>query len=141
MGAERRRFERIDERLLVKFRLKGASEFGGSGQTYTTYTRNITDGGIMMELPEGSIGEGTNVALDNFLLFRSVLEFEIFLPPSQTPIHALGTTVWIEKHPGGPSGERGVGIQFKDLAEEYRRAIVEFIQSRRAPAFDQAGSD
>ncbi len=140
MGAERRRLDRIEERIQVRFRLRGGIGPDSGSTHYTTFTRNLTEGGLLLELPPETRDEGKNPVLDNFVLFRSILEIDIFLPPQHTPLHVHGTTVWIEKHPSGPSGERGIGIQFKDLDEESRKKLASFIASRLSASVNKAGS-
>lgn len=110
----------------AKVRFRGASSAHQDQKQYTALTKDISEGGMFLELLEEPLGSGRNTAASNFILFRSSIEVEICLPPSRNRIRLVGKTAWLQKdvQPGQP---RGLAIQFTQIDDESKQALKHFV--------------
>lgn len=126
MTAERREHERYRRHLDARIRFRGAGSVHRDDRQYRAVTRDISQGGMFLELLEEPLGGGRNTAAGNFILFRSTIEVEIVLPPARTPVRFSGKTAWLQKDavPGQP---RGLAIQFTEVDDGTRQALKHFL--------------
>ena len=104
---ERRRFQRAESNLPVKYRnLKMASASVGS------LTKDISEGGIRFNTGE-------------FISLACRLVVEITIPTVQRPIKAISKVAWIKKHPTNDKYE--LGNQFLEISKEDRAAITDYV--------------
>ena len=81
-------------------------------RTLRGVTRNISETGIGVELPE--------------LRKRANVRLEFRLPGSDSMIDATGAVIWV-------SGKRN-GIKFKYVGEQSQKSLRQFIQERKQSA-------
>ncbi len=131
-GAEKRRHPRLKERIQMKFKLLGGSIVTKDIDFVTAITKDISEGGVFMELGDVRISESKNLAVDNFLLFKSILDVRVYLPTRSNPVRAMGKTVWIEKLvPGNEENfKHGVAVTFTEISEEDCQAIRDYVNAK-----------
>src|SRR3989338_3349460 len=104
---ERRRFQRIDSNVPVKYRnLRTAAIPTGS------LTKNIGEGGISFKTNE-------------FISLACLLVVEIALPTIPKPIKAISKVAWIKKMSSGDEYE--LGNQFLEISKEDRSLITDYV--------------
>ncbi len=104
---ERRRYQRIDSNLPVRYRnLKTATVPLGS------LTKDIGEGGIRFKTNE-------------FISLACRLVVEITLPTIPRPIKAISKVAWIRKVSSGDQYE--LGNQFLEISKEDRAVITDYV--------------
>lgn len=104
---ERRRFQRVDSNLPLKYRnLKTAAAPMG------TLTKNISEGGIHFKT-------------DGFISLACRLVVEISLPTAARPIKAISKVAWIKKAALGDQYE--LGNQFLEISKEDKGIITDYV--------------
>lgn len=105
---ERRRFQRIDSNLPVRYRnLRAATIPSGS------LTKDISEGGIRFMTNE-------------FISLACRLVVEVSLPTIQKPIKAISKVAWIKKVSSGDRYE--LGNQFLEISKEDKELINDFVK-------------
>ena len=124
-----RRHPRVQQAVKVSFRFCGGPAAANNFGSIEAVTRNISEGGIFIEL--GKQSKLRDDAVGNYLLFKSTLELEIFLAGSPRPLQVQGKSVWIEKKVAGREADycRGVAIQFTQIDSQDAAQIRDFVQS------------
>jgi len=106
----RRKAARVKARLKVRF--KDANAF------ISEYTHNISKGGIFVRTKKGCPVD-------------SRVEVIIVMPESEREISAFGDVIHvIQEEEATQAQPAGMGIELKEIAEEDRKAIEEFINQR-----------
>ena len=106
---ERRRFQRAESNLPVKYRnLKMAATPAGS------LTKNISEGGIRFKTNE-------------FISLACRLVVEINIPTVQRPIKAISKVAWIRRLPSTDQYE--MGNQFLEMTKEDKSRIADYINN------------
>ena len=104
---ERRRFQRIDSNLPLRYKnIKTATVPMGS------LTKDISEGGIRFKTNE-------------FISLACRLVVEITLPTVQRPIKAISKEAWIRKLSSGEQYE--LGNQFLEISKEDRSLITDYV--------------
>ncbi len=104
---ERRRFQRVDSNLPVRYRnLKTATIPMGS------LTKDISEGGIRFKTGE-------------FISLACRLVVEITLPTVHRPIKAISKVAWIRKTSSGDQYE--LGNQFLEISKEDKAIITDYV--------------
>lgn len=105
--SERRRFQRIDSHLPVRYRnLKTTTVPSDS------LTNDISEGGIRFNTGE-------------FISLACRLVVEITIPTVQRPIKAISKVAWIRKTSSGDEYE--LGNQFLEISKEDRALITDYV--------------
>lgn len=113
-GRERRRYKRFDTELDVKYRLLKSLNSHSS-----TNGKNISKGGI---------------AILTYEIFpkETILEIEISMPDSNSPINIKGKVAWCEeKGQLDSDGKRSflAGIEFIDIKDEQQAKLSDYINT------------
>mgnify|MGYP001357077759 FL=1 len=104
---ERRRFQRIDSNLPLRYKnIKAATVPMGS------LTKDISEGGIRFKTNE-------------FISLACRLVVEISLPTAQRPIKAISKVAWIRKLTSGEQYE--LGNQFLEISKEDKGLITDYV--------------
>jgi len=93
-------------------------------------TRDISAGGVFIELLDQHLTHQNQSVVDDFLLFKSDIDMRIMVPTRQTPIPATGKAVWIEKETPGQEYRHGIAISFTSIEPSDRDFIDQFVMSR-----------
>jgi c-di-GMP-binding flagellar brake protein YcgR len=128
--ANLRQHKRLRERIEVEFRLLGTSAAIKDMKYMPAQTRDISAGGVFIELLDKHITKQNQSVVDDFLLFKSEIDMQIKLPTRQTPIPAKGKAVWIEKETPGQEYRHGVAISFTNIEPSDKDFIDQFVMSR-----------
>ena len=105
--AERRRWQRVDSNLPVRYKnLKTSTVPMG------TLTKDISEGGIRFKTNE-------------FISLACRLVVEITLPTVPRPIKAISKVAWIRKMSSGDQYE--LGNQFLEISKEDRSVITDYV--------------
>ena len=128
--ANLRAHARLQERIRVQFRLLGTSAAIKDMSYLEARTRDISAGGVFIELLDQHITKQKQSVVDDFLLFKSQVDMKILLPTRQTPILAKGKAVWIEKEVPGREYRHGIAISFTEIDGSDRDFIDSFVLSR-----------
>jgi hypothetical protein len=120
---------RTQKKLPVRFRLENAQVSTESMDFINAVTRNISEGGMFLEVP-------ADVSLKDdpkgvFFLFKKRLSFEITLPGRTDPVRAKGKSVWVEEETSldRPDSGYGVGIQFTEIDPDGSKLIQDFVDN------------
>lgn len=127
---DQRKHIRLKTRVEIEFRLVGTSSAIQGMPFRPAQTRDISAGGVFLELMNTHITDQQESVVDDFLLFKSQIELRITLPNHDDPIAAQGKAVWIEKETPGHEYRHGVAICFTEIAPEDRQLIDRFVLSR-----------
>ena len=127
-GQEQRQHFRLKDRVKVVFRLVGGSAMTQNLNELEAVTKDISEGGIFIELKGKNISGTGNIAIDNFLLFKSVLDMKIHLPDLTAPVNVKGKAVWIEKQVPGQDFRHGVAVAFTEVEGDGNLAIRSHIE-------------
>ncbi len=126
-GRDLRQHVRAYHVFQVKFTLEGASVVTSRMGEVLAEGKNISEGGLYMELLNRQISDRHSTAVDNFLLFKSTLVMQVQLAGEPKMVQAKGKAVWIEKETPGQPYRHGVAIAFTQLGPEDRSAIKRFV--------------
>jgi len=108
-GIDKRKFPRVKYRCKLRIAEKGKEE------VFDTFTENIGAGGICVTL------------VKEFDLFKSA-KLELSMSEGKV-ITCDGTIVWVirRKGPDKEGNEYDIGIEFIDISDEDRQAIVRLV--------------
>ena len=104
---EKRRFQRVDSDLPIKYKNLKASTVA-----MTSVTKNIGSGGIRFKTNE-------------FISLACRLVVEVTLPTMQRPIKAISKVAWIRKLASGEQYE--LGNQFLEISKEDKGLITDYV--------------
>jgi c-di-GMP-binding flagellar brake protein YcgR len=93
-------------------------------------TRDISAGGVFIELMETHLTKQNQSIVDDFLLFKNQIDLMISIPTRQQPIPAIGKAVWIEKEVPGREYRHGIAICFTEIDPGDKEFINQFVLSR-----------
>ncbi|MCK6497535.1 PilZ domain-containing protein [bacterium] len=127
---EQRGHQRLKTQVLVEIKIQKT----GNGQMDIRYieatTRDLSAGGIFIELAGTQFSEQSDFRVDDFLLLKYPIQLRILLPNQEDLIQAEGKAVWIEKRMPGEGCRHGVAITFTLIDPQDRNAIDHFVLSR-----------
>ncbi len=122
-----REHKRLQARVRVEFRVASQPD----NPTYIeAVTRDISAGGVFIELAGSHLTIQGENEVDDFLLIKSPLDLKISLPSHSESILAKGKAVWIEKQLPGKDYRHGVAITFTEIATNDRKLIDRYVLSR-----------
>jgi hypothetical protein len=101
VSENQRRAQRYDLRIDVEYALSG-------GDKKTSFTRNISLGGVFVDAPGLKVAFGTRAQL------------KLMVPTQKEPIEVGGTIRWIDEH--------GFGVQFDGLRARDVWALGKFFE-------------
>ena len=125
-----RKHKRLQERIDVQFKLVGSSEVIRNMEYRSAQTRDISAGGVFIELLETHLTHQKQSIVDDFLLFKNQIDLKISIPTRKEPISAIGKAVWIEKEVPGREYRHGIAICFTDISPEDKEFVNQFVLSR-----------
>jgi len=128
--ANQRVHRRLKERIRVQIKLTGTSAAIQDMPYVEAHTRDISAGGIFIELLEKHLTAQNQSVVDDFLLFKSQIDMRIMMPTKDGLILAKGKAVWIEKEVPGQEFRHGVAISFTEIDPPDRDFIDQFVLSR-----------
>jgi len=128
--ANQRKHQRLKERIDVQFKLVGTSEVIRDMAYRSAQTRDISAGGVFIELLDTHLTKQNQSIVDDFLLFKNQLDIKIQMPTRKEPIPAIGKAVWIEKEVPGREYRHGIAICFTEIDPEDKEFINQFVLSR-----------
>ncbi len=109
------------DRTASRAAVKLAIEYGEDPvETLSDYSVNLSAGGVFLES-------------ETLLPVNTSLSLEFYLPGPDVTVRCHGRVAWVNSAALGkqPRLPNGMGIQFLDLAMDYRYAIREFIKQAR----------
>jgi c-di-GMP-binding flagellar brake protein YcgR len=111
---QRRQYFRINVRVKIVYRWEGNRDTPREQLDKTTYTRDISAGGVLLQL-------------DERFRHRDRLWLEIYLPDNQGPLTTYGRVIRVR----GVSTAQGMsyytGVEYFDLPEEARSRLTRFL--------------
>ena len=128
--SELRAHKRLQERVKVEFKLVGTSAAIKNMAYREAVTRDISAGGVFIELLDTHLTAQKQSVFDDFLLLKSDIDMQISVPTRQVPIHAVGKAVWIEKEVPGREYRHGIAISFTKIDPSDKEFIDQFVLSR-----------
>lgn len=127
---ELRQHKRLTTRFQIEFKLVGNSAAIKGMEYRAAVTRDISAGGVFLELLDSHITAQKDSVVDDFLIFKSQIDMRISLPARDNPIHAIGKAVWIEKQVPGKEYRHGIAISFTEISAEDRQFVDQYVLSR-----------
>lgn len=125
-----RTHKRLQTRVRVDFKLVGTSA-AIKGMPYReAVTKDISAGGVFIELLDSHITAQRDSVVDDFLIFKSQIDMMISLPVRDEAIHAIGKAVWIEKQVPGRDYRHGIAISFTEITQDERHFIDQYVLSK-----------
>jgi c-di-GMP-binding flagellar brake protein YcgR len=122
-----REHKRLQTRVGVEFRVASTND---ESRFMEAITRDISAGGVFIELAGSHLTTQGENEVDDFLLIKSPIELKISLPSHSDNILAKGRAVWIEKQLPGKDYRHGVAITFTEIASDDRKLIDRYVLSR-----------
>lgn len=110
--ADKRRFPRINDFSLVKYR--SVSSEGKHHEFKVTNIRDIGEGGVGFWVREK-------------LIAPNLIELRINFPPFDVPISTLAKIIWVKKV--GWGGQYKVGVKFVDIEDTFRKMIADKVKA------------
>lgn len=107
----RRKFKRLDIHLSVKYKIVGGQK---KAKLFDGKVLNISAAGIFVYSPYT-------------LPMNTMLDMEIALPDTASPLEAAGRVVWITDKEIQPHYFPGMGVAFVHLTPEKEKIIIDFI--------------
>ena len=129
-GREQRQHARVEQQMRVRFQLTGEDGVRSDVGTVEVLSRDLSEGGVFLELGAKRLTKEHKVAVDNFLLFKHQMLVEIDLPDPPASVRAVGKSVWLEREIPGKAFKHGVAVAFTDISEDDRKALRHFVSSR-----------
>jgi len=122
-GKERRVYIRLQKSLPVRFKINGSQ----TGKTYLATTRNISRGGLCVELAQETEDLLEKISAPGHKIF---IDIDTLIPDQTTAVSAK--SVWINSRVDWTRETKKkqnllVGLEFEDVAEETRRRIHDYI--------------
>lgn len=121
-----REHKRLQTRVGIEFRIAASIN---DSRFIEAVTRDISAGGVFIELAESHLTVQSENDVDDFLLIKSPIELKISLPNQKNSIMAKGKAVWIEKQLPGKDYRHGVAITFTEIASDDRKLIDRYVLS------------
>ena len=123
-GKERRAYVRLKQSLPVRFRI----DVRQGGKTFMAKTRNISRGGLCVEIAEGTEELLKKISASGH---KIAVAIDTLISKQETPVSAKSVWInsrldWVRK-PGKKKHTLLLGLEFEDMAEELRRRIHDFI--------------
>ena len=106
-STERRRFQRVDSNLPLKYK--------------NLRTATVPMGSLTKDIGEGGVSFKTN----EFISLACRLVVELNIPTVPKPIKAISKVAWIRKLSSGDSYE--LGNQFLEISKEDRAIITDYV--------------
>ncbi len=128
--ANQRQHQRLQERIDVQFKLVGSSEVIRDMEYRSAQSRDISAGGVFIELLDTHLTKQNQSIVDDFLLFKNQIDIKILIPTRKEPIPAIGKAVWIEKEIPGREYRHGIAVCFTEINPEDKEFINQFVLSR-----------
>jgi c-di-GMP-binding flagellar brake protein YcgR len=123
-GKERRAYVRLQHALPVRLRI----DVSQTGKTYTAMTRNISRGGLCVEIADEVEELSEKI---NFLGPKIGVDIDTLTPEQKAAVSAK--SIWINsrvdwaRKPTRKKRTMLMGLEFEDMTEETRRRINDFI--------------
>lgn len=117
---EKRKFPRLNQTLPITLHLNGHSE-------QVALCKNISEGGVYVEIPDISVGERISVACKK----ESKIWVKLFLPDNDDKVEALAVTRWTK--PLRRDNSYGLGMEFVELGPSQKNRLSSYIQNRLEP--------
>lgn len=128
-GRENRRHARASLELPVRFKLRGGSAITSELAPIDAQTRNISAGGMFIDLGQTRVVPGQSMTAESFLLLKAEMDITLDLQDGGQPIQTTGKAVWVEKPVEGQEFKHGVAVQFFDITDEDRERIAQTVKA------------
>ena len=133
-GKERRAYVRLEKSLPVRFKIFTKQ----MSKTYTATTKNISQGGLCLE-----IREDTHELLENLSVtdHKIGIDLDALIPQPNTA--ASATPVWINsrvdwaRKPSKKNPAMLMGLEFEGVTEEARKRIYDYIVDEFVKRYDE----
>lgn len=137
-GAERRAYFRLDKELPVRFRLCGE----GQDKVYTAITKNISRGGICLEVHEEKEELIEKLSQNGYELAIDV-ETPLMVSDEEViskPVWINGNVDWTQK-PGDKDSAIFMGLAFNKMNDDIRKKLHDFILSEFVKQYGENESE
>jgi len=121
---ERRKYIRLNSIFPIEFHLVDSTSKQRLSPLYQAFTRNVSEGGMCLEL-NGLPGE----VIEN-LLKGNLLELIINLP-LKNPIKAFARLRWYKEERGGYPSKYLLGVEYVDITHSERKRIFNYAKWNR----------
>lgn len=123
-GAERRAYFRLDKELPVRFRLCGE----GQDKIYTAITKNISRGGICLEMHEEKEELIEKLSQNGY---KPAIDVETPIPDPDEgvvskPVWLNGRVDWVQK-PSNKDSAILMGLAFNEMSDDISKKLYDFI--------------
>lgn len=124
---EKRKYARAAVQKLVRYKIVHGERPDKVSRTLRALLTNIGGGGVLLAVKE-LVTEGLHISFNENVVKQNWLALEMDLFPGRSPVHAMGKVAWYQKSMGRPDYKYDVGVEFKDISEEDRNMILDFVK-------------
>jgi hypothetical protein len=110
----------------TRIRIIDGADHNHASRTVSADLLNISGGGLMIGIRHLEI-DGLHLSFAGDMKVRNFLALELSLVPGR-PIRALGKVAWYQKASGSSQHRYDVGVEFTQIGDEDRQAIIAFIE-------------
>jgi c-di-GMP-binding flagellar brake protein YcgR len=134
-GKERRAYVRLKQSLLVRFKI----DLSQTGKTYVAKTRNISRGGLCVEIVEQAEELFEKISAPGH---KIGVDIDSLIPEKTAAVAAK--SIWINsrvdwaRKPTRKKRTLLMGLEFEDMAEETRRRIHDFIVKEMVTRYEKS---
>lgn len=137
-GKERRAYVRLERSLPVRIKISANQ----MSNTYTATTKNISQGGLCLEIYQDTQQLIENLAAADF---KVGIDLDILIPKplsaaSATPDWISSRVDWSRK-PTTKNPAMLIGLEFDDLTDEARKRIHSYIVEQFVKRYEEPDSD
>lgn len=126
-GRDQRKHVRAACQLPVRFRLKGGSVVTEGLPPVSAVTRDISEGGLFVDLGDTRVAPGQSLTAESFLLLKSTMDIEIDPRDGGPRIVVVGKAVWVERPVQGQDFRHGIAVQFMTIMPDDRHRIASLV--------------
>jgi hypothetical protein len=112
MSLDQRRHPRFDVRLSAEF-------LGKSGKLETATTKNVSAGGVALEIGHAALDDGQELQLSLFLVVEGIED------PSKPPLVVTARVIWTGE---SDDGSFAAGIRFEKITPAQTQWLERFLE-------------
>lgn len=123
---EKRKYPRASTQKTVRYRIIHGQDPNRASSELRGFVVSISGGGLGLGIKELE-SEGLHISFNEDVPEQNWLAIEVQLLPGHSPIQAMAQVAWYQRTTGHSEYNFDVGVEFKDIREEDRQTITDFV--------------